>query len=217
MVKHTTINQKENSYSPLTIKDLLVGDYNLTIEKTGYGSINRKITITENKELEINEEIRVKEVRLIDVDGTMIGIVSINEARKIAYDKHLDLVLIAPTANPPVCKIMDYAKYRYEKRKQAREERKKQATVEQKELWLSAVIDVGDLKTKARKAREFIEDGNKVRLSIRMKGRQLAHPERSMEVMDNFFELVQDIAQKEKEPTREGRTIAMTIAPIKKK
>lgn len=169
------------------------------------------------KELQINEEIRVKEVRLIDADGTMIGIVSVNEARKIAYDKHLDLVLIAPTANPPVCKIMDYAKYRYEKRKQAREERKKQATVEQKELWLSAVIDVGDLKTKARKAREFIEDGNKVRLSIRMKGRQLAHPERSMEVMDNFFELVQDIAQKEKEPIREGRTIAMTIAPIKKK
>jgi translation initiation factor IF-3 len=147
----------------------------------------------------------------------MIGILSVNEAQKIAYEKHLDLVLIAPTANPPVCKIMDYAKYRYEKKKQEREERKKQATVELKELWLSAVIDVGDLKTKARKAREFIEDGNKVRLSIRMRGRQLAHPERSVEVMENFFELVQDVAQIEKEPNREGRTIAMTIAPIKKK
>lgn len=146
----------------------------------------------------------------------MVGIVPLAQAQRVAEGKNLDLVLISPTANPPVCKIMDYAKYRYDKKKQEREDRKKQAIVEMKELWLSAVIDIGDLKTKARKAREFIEDGSRVRLSIRMKGRQLAHPELSMEVMNDFFEMVKDIAQIERAPSREGRTIAMIIAPIKK-
>jgi len=168
------------------------------------------------KELAKNYEIHSKEVRLIDSEGNMLGIFTLAEAQKRANEKGLDLVEISPTATPVVCKIMDYAKYKYERIKQEREERKKQVSIELKELWLSAVIDIGDLKTKAKKAREFIENGDRVRLSIRMKGRQLAHPELSMDVMKNFYEMVSDIAQIEKPPIREARTVAMIIAPAKK-
>jgi translation initiation factor IF-3 len=168
------------------------------------------------KELQINQEIRAKEVRLLDNDKKMLGVVTLEAAQKMADSKSLDLVLISPTASPVVCQIMDYAKFRYERIKQEKEERKKQTTIELKELWLSAVIDIGDLKTKAKKAREFIENGDRVRLTIRMKGRQLAHPEKSYEIMDEFFKMVSDIASIEKAPLREARTVAMIIAPIKK-
>lgn len=146
----------------------------------------------------------------------MLGVVTLEAAQRMADSKSLDLVLISPTATPVVCKIMDYAKFRYERIKQEKEERKKQTNIELKELWLSAVIDIGDLKTKAKKAREFIENGDRVRLTIRMKGRQLAHPEKSYEIMNEFLEMVSDIAQVEKAPLREARTVAMIIAPIKK-
>lgn len=143
----------------------------------------------------------------------MLGVFSYDAAQRMADEKNLDLVLISPTANPVVCKIMDYAKFRYERIKAEKEEKNRQTNVELKELWLSAVIDIGDLKTKAKKAREIIELGDRLRLSIRMKGRQLAHPELSVDIMKKFLEMVSDIALVERAPTREARSISMIIVP----
>lgn len=149
----------------------------------------------------------------------MLGIVSIAKARSEAANQFLDLVLISPSANPPVAKIMDYNKYRYDQTKRLKEERRKQAlaSVELRDIWLSATIDIGDLNTKARKAREFIENGDKVRASIRMRGRQLAHPEVGIEVMHNFFEILSDIAEIESNPIKQGRSIYMVLGPISTK
>ena len=144
------------------------------------------------KELLINSDIREKEVRLLDADGTQLGIMSSREANAIADEKNLDLVLISPTAKPPVCKIMDYGKYRYETTKREKENKKNQKVVEVKEVWLSATIDVGDLNTKAKQANKFISDGNRVRVSIRLKGRQQARPELALKVMTDFFDLVKE-------------------------
>ncbi len=169
------------------------------------------------KELQINSEIRDREVRLIDDKGVQMGIMPTAQAQRIADERELDLVKISPQATPPVCKLLDYPKYRFDLIKREKEERKNHKSIELKDIWLSATIDVGDMKTKAKKAREFVEEGNKVRLSIRMKGRQQAHPEISMQVMDDFFELLKDVAQIEKKPLHEGRNITMVIAPLAKK
>lgn len=169
------------------------------------------------KELLINSDIREKEVRLLDTDGTQLGIMSSREANAIADEKNLDLVLISPTAKPPVCKIMDYGKYRYETTKREKENKKNQKVVEVKEVWLSATIDVGDLNTKAKQANKFISDGNRVRVSIRLKGRQQARPELALKVMTDFFDLVKENAQMDKPPTTEGRVVAMLLIPIAKK
>lgn len=167
--------------------------------------------------MQINSEIRDKEVRLIAEDGTQLGVMPTAKANHIADERNLDLVKISPNAVPPVCKLLDYSKYRFDQIKREKEERKNSKGVELKDIWLSASIDVGDLETKARKAREFIKEGNKVRLSIRMKGRQQAHPEISIGVMNTFFEKLSDVAIMEKKPLQEGRSIAMVIAPIIKK
>jgi len=164
-----------------------------------------------------NYDIREREVRLIDENGTQLGIVPTPKAMSIADGKNLDLVMISPQANPPVCKLMNYSKYRFDQIKREKEERKNRKNVELKEIRLSAVIDVGDVEIKSKKAREFILDGQKVRLSILMRGRQQAHPEISVKVMEDFFEKVSDIAQMEKKPNQMGRTITMIIAPIIKK
>lgn len=169
------------------------------------------------KELLINSDIREKEVRLLDADGTQLGIMSSREANAIADEKNLDLVLISPMAKPPVCKIMDYGKYRYETTKREKENKKNQKVVEVKEVWLSATIDVGDLNTKAKQANKFISDGNRVRVSIRLKGRQQARPELALKVMTDFFDLVKENAQMDKPPTTEGRVVAMLLIPIAKK
>lgn len=139
------------------------------------------------------------------------------DALRLAEEKDLDLVLISPTAKPPVCKIMDYGKFKYETVKKEKENRKNQKIVELKEVWLSATIDIGDLNTKARTAQKFLEDGDRVRVSIRLRGRQMARPELSVQVMDDFYELVKDYGLMEKRPLLEGRTIAMTLNPIVKK
>lgn len=169
------------------------------------------------KELLINSDIREKEVRLLDADGTQLGIMSSREANALADERNLDLVMISPTAKPPVCKIMDYGKYRYETTKREKENRKNQKIVEVKEVWLSATIDVGDLNTKAKQANKFISDGNRVRVSIRLKGRQQARPELALKVMTDFFELVKENAQMDKPPVTEGRVVAMLLTPIAKK
>ncbi len=141
--------------------------------------------------------------------------VSSREALSIAEERELDLVKISPNANPPVCKIMNYGKYLFELTKKAKEAKKNQKVVEIKEIWLSMTIDVGDLNTKAKQTSKFLAGGNKVKVSIRMKGRQMAHAELALDVMNKFFELVKDNGVMEKQPLTEGRNVWMMLAPVK--
>ncbi len=170
---------------------------------------------TIKKEHQLNEEIRDKEVRVIGSDGSQLGIMSAREAQAIADDEGLDLVKISPTAVPPVCKIMNYGKYQFELVKKAKEAKKNQKVIEIKEVQLSMTIDVGDLNVKAKQALKFLSQGNKVKVAIRMKGRQMAHPEMCIDVMMRFFELVKSMGQIEKQPLTEGRNIWMMLAPLK--
>ncbi|MBR2874525.1 MAG: translation initiation factor IF-3 [Clostridia bacterium] len=167
---------------------------------------------------QINEEIRDKEVRLIAENGEQIGIVPASEALRMAEEKDRDLVKISPNAKPPVCKIMDYGKYRYELLKKEKEAKKNQKTNEVKELSLSSItIDVHDLETKAKQCIKFFGDYDKVRLSIRMRGRQQARPQMAVDVMMKFYELVKDHANIEVAPKQEGRNVFMILAKIKEK
>ena len=140
---------------------------------------------------------------------------SAREALNRAEEEELDLVKISPTANPPVCKLMNYGKYLFELSKKAKEQKKNQKIVEIKEVWLSCTIDVGDLNVKAKQAQKFLTAGNKVKVAIRMRGRQMAHPELAATVMAKFFEIVKDYGQMEKKPLTEGRNVFMMLAPIK--
>lgn len=177
-------------------------------------NLGRYTTISKDQ-VQINEEIRDKEVRLIGSDGEQLGIVSAQEALRIAEENNLDLVKIAANANPPVCKIMDYGKYKFEQLKKQKEAKKNQKVVELKEIWLSMTIDVGDLNVKARQAQKFLSSGNKVKVSIKMRGRQNAHSSLGVDVMNRFFEIVGDVAVMEKRPLFEGRNILMILAPSK--
>lgn len=163
----------------------------------------------------INEMIRHQEVRLIGEDGQQLGIMSSQKALEIAEEANLDLVEISPQANPPVCKIMDYGKFRFELLKKQKEAKKNQKVIELKEIWLSMTIDVGDLNVKAKQAIKFLSQGNKVKVSIKMRGRQNAHSNIGIDVMNRFFELVKESAVMEKKPLTEGRNILMILAPIK--
>ena len=138
---------------------------------------------------------------------------SSQEALRIAFDEDLDLVKISPNANPPVCKVMDYGKFKYEQLKKSKEAKKNQKVVELKEIWLSMTIDVGDLNVKAKQAIKFLQDGNKIKVSIRMRGRQNAHSDLGVDVMQRFFQLVENNAVMEKKPLQEGRSILMILAP----
>ena len=169
-----------------------------------------------NKEVEINDKICDAAIRVIDENGQQLGIMSAVEANRIADERNLDLVKINPSGNPPVCKIMDYGKFRFDAAKREKDARKNQKTTELKEIWLSMTIDLHDLETKAKQARKFVANGDKVRVSIRMKGRQQARPEMGVEVMNKFFELVQDVCVMDKKPLTEGRNIFMILSPIKK-
>ena len=171
--------------------------------------------ITIKKEHQINAEIRDNEVRLIGETGEQLGIVSSREALRIAEDAGLDLVKISPNATPPVCKVMNYGKFLFEQNKKAKEAKKNQKVVEIKEVWLSMTIDVGDLNVKAKQAQKFLAAGNKVKVSIRMRGRQMAHSELGLEVMSKFYEIVKDFGTMEKNPLTEGRNIWMMLAPTK--
>lgn len=169
------------------------------------------------KELQINEQIHDREVRVISESGEQLGIMTSAEANRMAEQKGLDLVKISPTAQPPVCKFIDYGKYRFEQQKREKEAKKNQKVVELKETWLSATIDTGDLNIKAKNTVKFLQEGNKVRVSIRLKGRQMAYPEKAVAIMHEFFELVKEGAVVEKPANQEGRTIAMILAPSIKK
>ena len=144
------------------------------------------------KEVEINEKICDAEIRVIDENGVQLGIMSAREANKIADEKNLDLVKISPNTNPPVCKIMDYGKFRFDAAKREKDARKNQKITELKEIWLSMTIDAHDLETKAKQCRKFLMGGNKVKVSIRMRGRQQAHSAIGVEVMNDFYNQVQD-------------------------
>ena len=160
----------------------------------------------------INEQIRDKEVRLIGPDGEQLGIVSSKEAQKIADDAGLDLVKIAPNAKPPVCKVIDYGKYRYELARKEKEAKKKQKTVELKEIRLTPNIEANDLNTKMSAAKKFIEKGNKVKITLRFRGREMAHMNSSKHILDDFAEGLSDVAGVEKAPKVEGRSIGMVLA-----
>ena len=160
----------------------------------------------------INEQIRDKEVRLIGENGEQLGIMSARDAYKLAQEAELDLVKIAPTAKPPVCKIIDYGKYRYELARKEKEARKKQKTVELKEVRLSPNIDTNDLNTKMNAARKFISKGNKVKVTLRFRGREMAHVQASKHILDDFAEALADIAVVEKAPKLEGRSMGMVLA-----
>ena len=181
--------------------------------KSFRNNIERYKTI--KKEHQINAEIRDKEVRLIGESGEQLGILSSREALVLAEEAGLDLVKISPNATPPVCKIMNYGKHLFELTKKAKEAKKNQKVVEIKEVWLSMTIDVGDLNVKAKQALKFLSSGNKVKVSIKMRGRQMAHSELGLEVMKRFFELVKDKGVMEKQPLTEGRNIWMRLAPVK--
>ena len=160
----------------------------------------------------INEQIRVNDVRLIGPDGEQLGIVSSKEAQKIADDAGLDLVKIAPNAKPPVCKVIDYGKYRYELARKEKEAKKKQKTVELKEIRLTPNIEANDLNTKMSAAKKFIEKGNKVKITLRFRGREMAHMNSSKHILDDFAEGLSDVAVVEKAPKVEGRSIGMVLA-----
>lgn len=159
----------------------------------------------------INEQIRDREVRLVGADGEQLGIVSAREAQKIADDAGLDLVKIAPNAKPPVCKIIDYGKYRYELARKEKDARKKQKTIELKEIRLSPNIDKNDLNTKMNAARKFLEKGNKVKITLRFRGREMAHMNQSRHILDDIAENLSDVAVVEKAPKVEGRSIGMVL------
>lgn len=160
----------------------------------------------------INEQIRDKEIRLIGENGEQLGIMSARDAMKMAKEAELDLVKIAPAAKPPVCKIIDYGKYRYEQARKEKEAKKKQKTIEIKEVRLSPNIDVNDLNTKVGAARKFIEKGNKVKVTLRFRGREMAHVQSSKHILDDFAEALAEIAVVEKAPKMEGRSMTMVLA-----
>ncbi len=162
-------------------------------------------------ELMINEQIRDREVRLIGEHGEQLGIMSAKDAMKLAREAELDLVKVAPGAKPPVCKIIDYGKYRYEMARKEKEAKKKQKTIEVKEVRLSPNIDVNDLNTKIGSARKFLEKGNKVKVTLRFRGREMAHMQSSKHILDDFAEKLQDIAAVDKAPKVEGRSMTMFL------
>ena len=162
-------------------------------------------------ELMINEQIRDREIRLIGEDGEQLGIMSARDAMKLAREANLDLVKIAPTAKPPVCQIIDYGKYRYEQARREKEARKKQKTIEVKEIRLSPNIDTNDLNTKVNQARKFVSGGNKVKVAVRFRGRELAHTAVGKTILEDFAQKLSDIAVIDKPAKLEGKSMVMFL------
>jgi len=163
-------------------------------------------------ELMINEQIRDREVRLIGEDGEQLGVMSSKDAQKLADEAGLDLVKIAPQAKPPVCKIVDYGKFRYEQARKEKEAKKKQRTIEVKEIRMSPNIDSNDLNTKTAAARKFLEKGNRVKVTLRFRGREMAHMQASKHILDDFAKALEEVAVVEKAPKVEGRSMTMFLA-----
>lgn len=161
----------------------------------------------------INDEIRAKEVRLVGAEGEQIGIKPIREALQMAIDLNLDLVNVAPTAKPPVCRIMDYGKFRYEAQKKEKEARKNQKVVDIKEVWFRANIEEHDFQTKLRNVIKFLKDGDKVKCSVRFRGREITHADIGKKILDRVKDEVTDLCTVERIPRLEGRSMIMILAP----
>ncbi|HMM30170.1 MAG TPA: translation initiation factor IF-3 [Clostridia bacterium] len=172
-----------------------------------------EVSVIPKDELLINEEIRHKEVRLIDDKGNQQGVVALDVAMRMAEEAGLDLVEIAPQAAPPVCKIMDYGKYRFEQGKREKEQRKNQKIVELKEIRLSATIDTHDMEVKSKACTKFLQNGDKVKVSIRFRGRQAKHGDIGLDVMNTFYEMVKDNAAIDRPAKQEGRNMFMILTP----
>ena len=171
--------------------------------------------MSKDKEVILNEEIRAAEVRCVGDDGTQYGIITRNEALAKADELGLDLVLIAPDAKPPVCKIMNYGKFKYQQEKKLKEARKNQKIIEIKEIKLSVKIAVNDINYKIKHAREFLEEGKHVRFRVFLRGREMANPEAGEQVLESLWPMLEDIAGREKTPKLEGRYINMLVTPKK--
>ncbi len=167
----------------------------------------------EIKDLQINEAIRDKEVRLVGADGEQIGVVDIAHAQNLADEAKLDLVKVAPGAKPPVCRIMDYGKYKYDLMKKEKESKKKQRVINVKELRFSPNIEEHDLHTKANQGKSFLSAGDRVKVSVRFRGRELGHTEIGRKVLDRFVELIADEGVVDKAPKMEGRSMVMFLSP----
>jgi len=169
--------------------------------------------MSKSDEPRVNGEINTSTVRLVDQNGEMVGVVAVNEALRLAEQASLDLVEISPNASPPVCKILDYGKYKYEAQKKAHEARKKQKVIQIKEIKLRPTIDKHDLEIKVRNVIGFLEEGDKVRITLRFRGREMDHQELGMQVLERVQEALKDQAKIEQSPRTEGRQIVMTVAP----
>lgn len=167
--------------------------------------------------MNVNEKIRAREVRLIDSNGDQLGVKTRQEALQIAKTRELDLVLVAPGAKPPVCRIMDYGKYRYEQQKKDQEARRKQRTIQVKEVRFTPGIGDHDFETKARNARKFLENGDKVKAAVRFRGRAITHKDLGRDVLDRLAEDLKDVGQIESRPKMEGRNMFMMLGPITEK
>ena len=166
-----------------------------------------------SKENKINEEIRDRELRVIDENGEMLGIMSRDQALSLAEEKKLDLVNISPNAKPPVCKILDYGKYRYEMQKREKEAKKKQKTIQVKEIRLSTFIEEHDIQVKAKTACKFLQEGDKVKVSLRFRGRERDYTAKGRDVMNKFAECCSEVGTVDKKPTFEGRSLTMILTP----
>jgi translation initiation factor IF-3 len=169
--------------------------------------------IIDKNEPRVNNQIRISPVRLVDVGGEQIGIVSIDEARRAAEQRGLDLVEVAPAARPPVVRIMDYGKYKYEQARKARESKKKQHQVKVKEIKLRPKIEDHDFNFKAGHARRFLGEGNKVKVTMRFRGREMTHTELGASVLDRFAQLLSDVGHIEEAPRLEGRNMSLVLGP----
>jgi translation initiation factor IF-3 len=169
-----------------------------------------------NEKMRVNRQIRISPVRVIAPDGEQVGILPIERAMELAEEQGLDLVEVAPLARPPVCRIMDYGKFKYEEQRQAREARKRQHHVQLKEVKMRPGIEDHDFDFKVRHARKFLEEGNKVKLTMMFRGRQMAHPEFGRKVLDRVFQELQDVSKVEAHPMLEGRSMVMVLAPVAK-
>lgn len=168
------------------------------------------------QESRINGEIRAPKVRLIGVDGSQLGIYGNADAQRIAEDQNLDLVEIAPNAEPPVCRIMDYSKFKYDQAVKAKKARKKQTKIEVKEMKFRPKIDVGDYETKKGHVLRFLNKGNKVKITIMFRGREMAHPEQGLSILERLADDLKDLAVVESQPKMEGRNMHMLVAPLPK-
>ena len=174
----------------------------------------RKVSAIAAQEPRLNDEITVRECRLIGFDGTQLGIYSVSQAQRIADDQNLDLVEIAPNAEPPVCRIMDYGKFKYDQAIKAKQARKNQSKIETKEMKFRPKIDVGDYTTKKKHVLRFLDAGNKVKITIMFRGREMAHPEQGLSILERLADDLKDVAVVENQPKMEGRNMHMLIAPL---